>query len=1289
MSKKSLSEFTKLYSLSETLIFELRPVGKTEEMLEKSGLLNFDFERSEFYPKVKKILDGEHKALLNRVLSDIPVALAKVSAATKNKYKSILNDDLTDVNWLVLSGAKAAAVNKEEKAKKELENTEKSYRSLILELLKTDEMFDALTESTPAKWFKSFSGKHADFEKELKAFSSFATYFVGFQENRRNIYSAEAIATGAPNRAVNDNFTKFFKSVRIFKHLEKSYPELIQEAENELAPILKGNTLSQIFSVNAYGRFLSQDGISYINNLIGGYTCTDNVKVKGVNEFINLKRQNQKSNGAAKDTELVIMPLLFKQFLSDRESISYIPEQVENDDELCKMIQHFLCNSLENFESAGENKNVIAAIRTLLNTLTQEDNISIPTDCLESVSAGLTGSWNTIRYGLERYAEENFKTKKERESFLKKSDLSFSELNKIAIRKVDAEGNTIEYHVCDYWKGKVAEDIFAAIEMSRSAALTALDKKSEKTLHERTDDVADIKQHLDAIMSLLHFIKPLCSSENLNSEQAFTSEITALYQQLEAIVPLYSKVRNYLSKKNVEAPKIKLMFNKPTLGQWSADNVGKAVLLTKDEKFYLGIIHPKENIEFIKYSIPPCDNCYCKLEFNQYQKPERGLPTLIPIGDSVVRKTKGLEDLKERYYPESINRIRLSESFKAGKNFSKQDLSEYIEFYQMLISKYKQDTVYHFKNPHDYHSWLEFTKDVENQSYSFQFINVADSVVNDFIETGKLFLFQIYNKDFAPGAHGTPNKFTLYWKALFASDNLANITFALKGEGAELFLRNPVIKDPVVHQKGSKLVNRVTTDGEPIREDIYQQIYKFLNKNGAPLEGYAKELYDSGKVIVKEAKFDITKDRRYTQRKLSFHVPVSINYKAAASGNFNNRVLQYLADNPDVKIIGIDRGERHLLYLSLIDQQGNVLEQRSLNVVHQNKADYNYQKKLDAREKERDQARKSWSAIGQIKELKAGYLSAVVHEIAKMMVENNAIVVLEDLNFGFKRGRFKIEKQVYQNFEKALISKLNYLVFKQNEPMVPGGVLNGYQLTAPFESFEKLGKQSGFLFYVPAAYTSKIDPMTGFTNLFDLHDCTNATSRKAFLTKFDSICYNAEKDVFAFSFDYRNFKTFQKSWKNDWTVFSAKKRLVYMPTEKKTDDINPTQIIKNVLLEYHVTLSDGFDLLSYLKSMEPNTANAKLFEQILYAFQKTLQMRNSLPGTEEDYIESPVADKNGICFNSKNSPAGMPENADANGAYHIALKGLQMLQALSLDCTKVPNFDVAQYLEFVQKRRNG
>lgn len=115
-----------------------------------------------------------------------------------------------------------------------------------------------------------------------------------------------------------------------------------------------------------------------------------------------------------------------------------------------------------------------------------------------------------------------------------------------------------------------------------------------------------------------------------------------------------------------------------------------------------------------------------------------------------------------------------------------------------------------------------------------------------------------------------------------------------------------------------------------------------------------------------------------------------------------------------------------------------------------------------------------------------------------MMIENNAIVVLEDLNFGFKRGRFKVERQVYQKFEKMLIDKLNYLSFKDREAGEEGGILRGYQMAQKFVSFQRLGKQSGFLFYIPAAYTSKIDPVTGFVNHFNFNDITNAEKRKDF-----------------------------------------------------------------------------------------------------------------------------------------------------------------------------------------------
>ena len=303
------------------------------------------------------------------------------------------------------------------------------------------------------------------------------------------------------------------------------------------------------------------------------------------------------------------------------------------------------------------------------------------------------------------------------------------------------------------------------------------------------------------------------------------------------------------------------------------------------------------------------------------------------------------------------------------------------------------------------------------------------------------------------------------------------------------------------------------------------------------------------------------------------------------------------------------------------------------------------------------------------------------------MIENNAIVILEDLNFGFKRGRFAIEKQVYQNFEKALITKLNYLVFKDiQDYKMPGSVLNGYQLTDKFVSFDKMGKQTGALFYVPAAYTSKIDPTTGFANLFNTRKCTNVESRKVFLMTFDAINYDAMRKSFAFTFDYAKFQTSAKSFQNKWTVYTAQKRLVFNPLTRQDTTVNPTQMIVDALNKHGVSLSEGFDLKAYLQNTEAIKANAEFFKTIFTALEYTLQMRNSNTISGEDYIESPVLNKSGEFFHSSEDNPALPIDADANGAYHIAMKGLFLLLNVFNQGKKDLKIEHQAWFEFMQKR---
>lgn len=293
------------------------------------------------------------------------------------------------------------------------------------------------------------------------------------------------------------------------------------------------------------------------------------------------------------------------------------------------------------------------------------------------------------------------------------------------------------------------------------------------------------------------------------------------------------------------------------------------------------------------------------------------------------------------------------------------------------------------------------------------------------------------------------------------------------------------------------------------------------------------------------------------------------------------------------------------------------------------------------------------------------------------MIEHNAIIVMEDLNFGFKRGRFHVEKQVYQKFEHMLIDKLNYLVFKDRGLKESGGVLNGYQLAGIFESFQKLGKQSGFLFYVPAGYTSKIDPATGFANLLDMTNLTNVQKKRDFFAKFDSICFDEEKQMFAFTFDYKNFnrKDAQEMSRTKWTVYSNGKRIQFCGKGKASKHIeNITEEFKTLFREFDYQngnniLDSILEVGAALKAGEkPAKEIADFWDKLLVLFKLVLQMRNSDAKTGDDYIISPVMSESGNFFDSREqeklgNSAKLPKDADANGAYHIALKGLYLLKA--------------------------
>ena len=96
---------------------------------------------------------------------------------------------------------------------------------------------------------------------------------------------------------------------------------------------------------------------------------------------------------------------------------------------------------------------------------------------------------------------------------------------------------------------------------------------------------------------------------------------------------------------------------------------------------------------------------------------------------------------------------------------------------------------------------------MECQGYKIDWTYISSEDVEQLDRDGQIYLFQIYNKDFAPNSKGMDNLHTKYLKNIFSEDNLKNIVIKLNGE-AELFYRKSSVKKKVEHKKGTILVNK-------------------------------------------------------------------------------------------------------------------------------------------------------------------------------------------------------------------------------------------------------------------------------------------------------------------------------------------------------------------------------------------------------------------------------------------------------------------------------------------------
>lgn len=1264
--KKSIwDEFTNLYSLQKTLRFELKPQGKTLEYIENKGLISQDEQRAESYKKMKKTIDEFHKHFIEIAMSQVELIKLKefadlYNASSERKkedgFKKVFEKVQADLRKEIAKGFRAGEAGK-----------------IFLKIDKKELVTELLEE-----WMQT--------QKEMfyfdKSFKTFTTYFGGFHENRKNMYTDKEQSTAIAYRLVHENLPKFLDNIKVFERI-KSIPELYNNCPalyKEIKEYLDIEQTDEAFELDHYNKVLTQKQIDAYNLIIGGMTAQEGKKkIQGLNEYINLYNQKQD-----KKDKIPKLKQLYKQILSDRESVSFLPDAFEDDAEetasqkVLNAIEEYYRANLVSFRPGDkdEDENVLEKIKELLTSLKDYDSnkIYLRNDkAITDISKALFGDWGIIKVALEfaflqtlEIGEKGLskKQEKDKENYLKQSHFSIAEIEKALFAYKneaevlnDLQENTTpiaDYFHTHFLAKKKEEsdkefDLIANIQAKYSCIKGILntDYPKEKRLHQDKKTIGDIKAFLDSLMELLHFVKQLSlpNDTTLEKDEIFYSQFQPWYDQLQLLIPLYNKVRNYASQKPYSIEKFKLNFQSSTLAQgWDLNkehNKNYSLIFKENDSFFLGVINVDDDKDVLredKHSkIFVDDSPLKKMVYKDLGDIKRQLPR-IAFSD---KAKKGVENIGWNQEIEAIKKEfdKFQDAKKNDKDlwkaeFDRNKLSELIDYYKGVLKNHSEryEATYKFvyKSTENYKNLGEFFDHIASQTYKVTFVGIDKNYINRLVDQGKLYLFQIYNKDFSKYSKGKPNLHTLYWKALFEPENLKDVMYKLNG-GAELFYRKKSIEDITIHKANEPIKNK--NPNNPKKESVFE--------------------------------YDIIKDRRYTVDKFQFHVPITLNFKATEAGYINNTVLRFLKDNPDVNIIGIDRGERHLLYLTLIDQKSNILEQRPLDTIINNRFNIktDYHKLLDNREKERDKARKDWGTIETIKELKEGYISIIVHEISRMMVEHNALVVMEDLNFGFKRGRFKVEKQVYQKFEKKLIDKLNYLFFKDKADNETGGLYKALQLTSKFESFTKLGKQSGFLFYVPAWNTSKIDPTTGFVNLFNTR-YENVDKAKTFFNNFENIRYNTDKDYFEFEVKkYSLFNSKADDTRQEWIICTNGSRIKTFRNHDKNNQWDNKEIVlsdefKNLFKEYSIEYKE--DLKDRILSQTEKT----FFEKLLNLFKITVQMRNSITNSETDYLISPVMNAKREFYDSRKAGDNLPKDADANGAYHIAKKGLWLLKQI-------------------------
>ena len=1291
-----MQQFTHLYNVQKTLCFELQPEGTLPEKVQE--LLANDKERYLLAPIVKEMMNELHKSFITQTLRNIVVEI-------KSDNEEIRNAKLLTKELLYTIYQLYKKANKSDEEKEELEQKQTELRLCLSLVFTKDNFYGNLFNKEIMKELRNQVSNDEEKLNILDKFKGFFGYFDTFCTNRKNMYVADEQETAIPFRIANQNLPKFCDNLAVYQRLKSSsLSNCIATVYTDFEDMLNVASLDEYFCIDNYLHCLCQTDIQAYNYIIGGREQEGtNVLLKGLNQYIN--EYNQKN---PKTERLPLFKPLFKQILSDKEKVSWLPEEFESDAEmlqaikLCfKELEGFLCDKgshslpllLQNIGSFKQDAIYIQNGEPL-NLISKRlyGNYSVISDALKQV-------WKRDHVKGKRESEEKYE-KKCSDAIKKISAFSFSTINQALGIMSGNEKRTIADYFANFGSERECGKTYIQ-------ELNELYKDAEPILNTKDKDIINddtkvgaIKALLDQLKAILHFIEPLhMKNVEENSNTDFYNTYDQIYEQLDKVTSLYNQVRNRLSRKPYSNNKYPIYFenNSKLLGGWpdscteTSDNgtqYGGYLFRKQNEigeyDYFLGISANVKLFRRFKEVSPSDRSEYHRLNFYQLKTQTfYGGCYKTAIGhDFDEDKTKLITCILNNcnHYASSvlldaINKEKSKVNSKLGSPKSLLELIEKkdMECYEKIVTD-KQFRILDAMITGNIKKTMasvniQFLQDAANNGYDsfiqamnivekgcadergFEYFPISQSELDAALTSNskRLFLFKITNKDLSYSqnykqrkSRGTDNLHTMFFKALMEG---GYGTYTL-GTGSLYFREETpgLAKDKPTHPQNVPIEKKSVFFRKQKKQSVFE--------------------------------YDIQKDRRFTRNMFKLHLSVKANYTCGNANEtaLNLKVIDAIRRGEIKHIIGIDRGERHLLYVTVIDFNGRLVDKFSMNIIESEKSidgetvKTDYKNLLDSRMNLRTEQKRTWRRQENIKDLKEGYLSQVVHKLTKMIVDNQAIVVLENLSKGFMQTQ--IESSVYAKFEQMLITKLNLYIDKQKDKNQPGGLYMPLQLTSPYKSRANASIQNGVVFYIPAWNTSKIDPVTGFVNF--LHPkYENIQNARDFISKFDNIYYDSDKGYFVFHIsNYTAFNPKARCSRQNWDICTVGKRIRNYRdpdnnNEWKSEEIELTKEFKVLFDEYGIDYHSNLLASILIQDNKSFFYNEDVRKPSLFLLIKLMvQLRNSFIKSDVDYIFSPVADTKGIFYDSNNCGSHLPNNADANGAFNIARKGLMLVERI-------------------------